>query len=388
MVKQRGAAMVENEWRIENPGGSQRVIVTKDLPGEHWLEVLTAADCRVEICTSDTILTRMQIIDAIGNSCDGVIGQLTEAWGEELFIILNAAGGKVYSNYAVGYNNIDIEAATAAGIAVGNTPGVLTETTAEMAVALTLAAARRVCEAERFLRAGRYQGWLPNLFVGELLEGKTVGIIGAGRIGSAYAMMMVKAHNMNVLYCDVNANVELEKAVAAYSEFNQGQGGMPLRCSRCLNVEDLLQQADCVSVHTVLDDSTYHLIDADRLVMMKENAILVNTSRGLVIDEAALVAHARTHPDFRAGLDVFEHEPVLADGLTELDNIVALPHIGSATQWTRTGMASLAACNVAAVLHGYPVWNKDDVLEYLSFPVPQAVPSIINAEALGLAMLP
>jgi hydroxypyruvate reductase 1 len=158
--------MPTTDWRMHNPAGSRRVIVTKELPGRRWLEILAAADCRVEICPSQEVLTAAEIRAALGTRCDGAIGQLTEAWGAELFGALKAAGGKVYSNYAVGFNNVDLGAATACGIPVGNTPGVLTETTAEMAVALTFAAARRLGEAERFLRAGRYRGWLPTLFMG------------------------------------------------------------------------------------------------------------------------------------------------------------------------------------------------------------------------------
>ncbi|MCH2584861.1 MAG: hypothetical protein MK138_08845, partial [Planctomycetes bacterium] len=177
-------------WRIENEGGALRVVVTKDLPGERWVEVLTAAGCELVISTSRDILSVDEIREALGERCDGAIGQLTEPWGAELFEALKEAGGRAYSNYAVGYDNVDLAEATSRGIAVGNTPGVLTETTAEMAVALTFAAARRSGEAEVFLRAGKYHGWLPDLFLGKRLWGGTLGIVGAGRIGSAYAKML------------------------------------------------------------------------------------------------------------------------------------------------------------------------------------------------------
>jgi len=267
---------------------------------------------------------------------------------------------------------------------VGTTPGVLTETTAQMAVALTFAAARRTGEAERFLRAGKYKGWLPTLFLGELLWRKTVGVIGAGRIGATYARMMVEGHKMNLLYHDVYPNKDLENYIAAYADFLKSRGEAPVSCRRVENLEDLLREADCVSVHTVLDESTHHLINAERLALMKENAIVVNTSRGPVLDEAALVAHCRKHPNFRAGLDVFEDEPELKPGLSELDNVVIVPHIASATRWTREGMATLAAGNVAAVLMGYPAWNKSDILPFLGDTPPKAAPSIINAKALGI----
>ncbi len=139
-------------------------------------------------------------------------------------------------------------------------------------------------------------------------------------------------------------------------------------------------------MHTVLDESTHHLINAERLALMKENAVLVNTSRGPVVDEAALVAHCQTHPDFRAGLDVFEDEPAMKPGLVELDNVLIVPHIASATRWTREGMATLAASNVAGLLTGYPVWNRPDILPFLESGSPKAAPSIVNAEALKLSV--
>ena len=379
--------MTRFEWRVHNPDGRKRVVVTKELPGQRWLDFLTEADCRVEICTSTEVLPTEAISAAIGEHCHGAIGQLTESWGEDLFSALQAAGGIAYSNYAVGYNNVDVAAATRLGMPVGNTPGVLTETTAEMAVALTFAAARRVGEAERFLRAGRYQGWLPSLFLGELLRGKTVGILGAGRIGSAYARMMAQGHGMNILYYSRSANKTLEDDVNAFGRFQASRGRPAVSCRRVDTLEEFLQTADCVSIHTVLDDSTRHMIDARRLALMKTNAILVNTSRGPVVKEDDLVAHCRSHPQFRAGLDVFENEPELADGLDDLDNVLIVPHIASATGWTRRGMATLAAANVAGLLMGYPVWNRSDIRPFLGGDSPKAAPSIVNADALGLARL-
>jgi hydroxypyruvate reductase 1 len=378
--------MTSFEWRVHNPAGNRRVIVTKELPGQRWLEILTAADCRVEICTSPDILPVAVIQDAMAPGCKAAIGQLTEPWDETLFKALKAAGGKAYSNYAVGFNNVDVAAATRHGIPVGNTPGVLTETTAQMAVTLTFATARRTGEAERYLRAGRYHGWLPSLFLGELLWRKTVGVIGAGRIGDAYARMMVEGHKMDLIYYDIHPNERLETYVAAYSDFLVAQGQEPLACTRAATVEELLETADCVSIHTLLDESTHHMINAKRLALMKPNAVIVNTSRGPVIDEAALVAHCRTHPEFRAGLDVFEDEPSLAPGLDQLDNVVIVPHIASATRWTREGMATLAAANVAGLLLGSPVWNHPEILSFLDGDLPKVAPSILNAEALGLTM--
>jgi glycerate dehydrogenase len=376
--------MTIGEWRVINPEGKNRVIVTKELPGTRWQEILINADCRIEISTSESVLTADEITAAIGTGCRGAIGQLTEPWGEELFAALGAAGGKVYSNYAVGFNNVDVDAAIRHGIPVGNTPGVLTETTAEMAVTLTFAAARRVGEAERFLRAGRYRGWLPTLFMGKLLWRKTLGIVGAGRIGDAFARMMIEGHKMDLIYHDLYPNKSLEAYVASYAGFLERQGIPPVSCRRAESVEDLLREADCVSLHTVLDASTHHLINAERLSLMKENAVLVNTSRGPVIDEEALVAHCRRHSGFRAGLDVFEDEPAMTPGLDSLDNVVIVPHIASATGWTREGMATLAAANVAGILMGYPVWKAPDITPFLSDAPPHGAPSIINADDLEL----
>ncbi|MCL4861521.1 MAG: D-glycerate dehydrogenase [Caldilineaceae bacterium] len=377
--------MSPKEWQTHNPSGSKRVIVTKTLPGARWLEVLAGSGSRVEVCTSPDILSVDEIKAAIGERCDGVIGQLTEDWGETLFAALKAAGGKAYSNYAVGYNNVKVDIATKHGIPVGNTPGVLTETTAEMAVALTFAAARRVVEADAFMRGGHYHGWLPTLFLGTLLKGATVGVIGAGRIGAAYARMMVEGFKMNLVYYDLYQNKTLEQYIADYADFLAAHGEPRVTCTRVDSPEAVLQQADLVSLHPVLDATTHHLMNAERLNLMKEDAILINASRGPVIDEAALVAHCQAHPNFRAGLDVFEDEPAMKPGLSDLPNVVIVPHIASATSWTREGMATLAASNVAGVLNDYPVWpDPNNILPFLGDNAPEAAPSIVNAKELGL----
>ena len=373
------------EWTVHNPGGSRRVIVTKQLPGDRWLDILIAADCKVEVCESDEVLTVDEITECIGDACDGAIGQLTEDWNADLFAALAAAGGTAYSNYAVGYNNVDVAGATAAGIPVGNTPGVLTETTAEMAAALTLSAGRRVVEADRFMRAGNYHGWLPTMYMGQRFHGKTVGVIGCGRIGSAYGRMMVEGFKMNLVYFDLYRNEQLEAFVQDYSELLVAHGEPAVTATRLDSIEDVMRAADVVSVHTVLDESTHHLINAERLALMKDDAILINSSRGPVVDEAALVEHCRSHPHFKAGLDVFEDEPAMKPGLNELDNVTIVPHIASATTWTRQGMATLAAANVAAILQGYPLWSEADVLPFLDGDVPQFAPSIVNAQELGLS---
>ena len=274
--------------------------------------------------------------------------------------------------------------ATAAGIPVGNTPGVLTETTAEMAVALTFAAGRRVVEADTFMRAGRFHGWLPTMYMGTRFYGATVGVIGCGRIGAAYGRMMVEGFKMNLVYYDLFRNERLEQYISDYSDLLVAHGESPVTCRQLDSIEDVLREADVVSLHTVLDESTTHLINTERLALMKDDAVLINSSRGPVVDEVALIEHCRTHPDFRAGLDVVEDEPDMKPGLVDLDNIVVVPHIASATVWTRRGMATLAAANVAGILQGYPLWDDDDVLSLLSGDLPKATPSIVNAAELNL----
>ncbi|XP_010555223.1 PREDICTED: glycerate dehydrogenase HPR, peroxisomal-like [Tarenaya hassleriana] len=373
---------------VYNPNGKYRIISTKPMPGTRWINLLTDHDCRLEIChQKKTILSVEDIISLIGNRCDGVIGQLTEDWGETLFAALRKAGGKAFSNMAVGYNNVDVDAATKYGIAVGNTPGVLTETTAELAASLSLAASRRIVEADGFMRAGLYDGWLPHLFVGNLLKGQTVGVIGAGRIGSAYARMMVEGFKMNLIYYDLYQATRLEKFVTAYGEFLKANGEQPVTWKRASSMEEVLSAADVISLHPVLDKTTFHLVNKESLSLMKKEAILVNCSRGPVIDEAALVEHLKQNPMFRVGLDVFEEEPYMKPGLAEMKNAIVVPHIASASKWTREGMATLAALNVLGGVKGYPIWgdpNRVDPFLNEDATPPSACPSIVNSKALGL----
>ena len=342
-----------SKWKVFNEPGKNRVLVTKMLPGEEWLNILIEANYRVEVNLSNEITTKSEIIKKIGGNCKAIIGQLTENWDEELFQIFSKAGGVVYSNYAVGYNNVNVKAASKHKIAIGNTPGVLTETTSEMAVSLTMACARRIVEADSFMRNGSFKGWLPNLFLGKRLHGSTVGIIGAGRIGSAYALSMVKAFQMNLIYFSNSENSDIENIINDYNNFLQRTNQKPVSVKRIMVIEDLLREADVISLHTPLNETTYHMIDKNSFSIMKKDAILINTSRGPIIDEKSLVEQCKNNPLFMAGLDVFENEPLMHDGLVELDNIVIAPHIASATKWTREGMAKLAALNIKGVLENY-----------------------------------
>jgi hydroxypyruvate reductase 1 len=366
------------EWKVSNHDGKFRVIVTKQLIGERWLKILTDADSRVEYCTSIDVLTKEELIAAFGKRCSGAIGQLAEVWDSEVLTALKSAGGKVYSNVAVGYNNVDVAAATSLGISVGNTPGVLTVTTAELTVALTFAVARRIPEADAFVRSGEFRDWRLDLLLGDILHGKTLGVVGAGRIGAAYARMMVEGHRMNLLYFNLSGNPELEDSLESFNKYLREAGEKPVQFRRTETVEELLEMSDVISLHTSLNESTHHLIGPRCLGMMKKNAILINASRGPVIDESALVEHCRRNPEFRVGLDVFENEPNLAPGLVDLPNVVLLPHIGSATYWTREAMSTLAATNVAGVLKGYELWKSEDMMPFLGDNPPPAVPSLVR----------
>jgi glyoxylate reductase len=243
---------------------------------------------------------------------------------------------KIVANMAVGYNNIDIDEATRHGVAVTNTPGVLTDTTADFAWSLLMASARRLVEGDRFLRAGRFYGWGPLMMVGQDVYGKTLGIIGFGRIGRALAKR-ANGFDMTVLYYDRNpADPDTEKTLNA----------------RSVSMDEVLAQSDYVSLHTDYNPETHHLIGRPELEKMKPTAYLINTARGAIVDEAALVEALKAGQIAGAGLDVFEKEPEIHPGLLELENAVLAPHIASASLDTRTAMATMAADNIIAMLNG------------------------------------
>lgn len=244
---------------------------------------------------------------------------------------------KIIANYAVGFDNIDLEAAKARNIIVTNTPDVLTNTVAEHAFALMLAIARRISEADRFSRAGKYKAWGPELLLGTDLSGKTLGVVGLGRIGTRVAHHAVKGFLMKVLYTDIKQNPEFE------SEFG---------AKFAANIDELLPQCDFVSLHVPLLPSTHHLINEKRLKMMKPTSYLINTSRGPVIDEKALAKALKECWITGAAIDVFEFEPEITKDLKKLDNIILTPHIASATKETRNKMAILAAENIIMALSG------------------------------------
>ena len=243
---------------------------------------------------------------------------------------------KMVANMAVGFNNIDVETATRLHIAVSNTPGVLSDTTADLAFALLMATARRIPEAERFLRAGKYKGWGPLLFCGADVHGSTLGLLGDGRIGKLVARRS-SGFDMKVIYYDVYRMSPEEEAT-----YNMTY--MPM--------EDVLRQSDFISVHTPYMPSTHHLIGERELKMMKPTAILVNTARGPIVDEKALVRALQARTIAGAGLDVFENEPAVEPELLTMENVVLLPHIASASLKTRTLMATMASDNIVAHYKG------------------------------------
>jgi glyoxylate reductase len=315
-------------------GGSKegrRVYVSRPIP-EPGLEVLRAANCEVEVKPTDELVPHQELLEKVKGR-DALLCLLTETIDEE--IIKTGTDLKIIANYAVGYNNIDVEAATKGGVWVSNTPGVLTGTTADMAWALMFSIARRVAEADKYVRAGKFKGWAATILLGGDVHGKTLGIVGAGRIGAAVAERSV-GFKMRVLYADVRPNRELEREIGAEH----------------VDMDTLLKESDFISIHVPLMPETRHLIGRRSLEMMKPTAYVINTSRGPVVDEAALAAALRNKVIAGAGLDVFEEEPEVHPDLLELDNVVLTPHIASGSVDTRSKMAIMAAENVVAALEG------------------------------------
>jgi D-3-phosphoglycerate dehydrogenase len=307
-----------------------KVYVTRQIP-EPGLELLRK-NYKVEVNPEDRVLSREELLEKVRGR-DAILCLLTDKIDAQ---VMDAAkGARIFANYAVGYDNIDIPEATKRGILITNTPGVLTETTADLAWALLMATARRVVEADRFTRAGKFKGWGPMLLLGTDVWGKTLGLVGAGRIGSALARRSV-GFKMNLLYHDPYPNRELEEELGA----------------KRVDLDTLLKESDFISIHVPLTKETHHLIGEREFGLMKPSAHLINTSRGPVVDEEALVRALRDRKIAGAGLDVYEHEPELTPGLAELDNVVLVPHIASASTETRTKMATIAAQSIVDFFEG------------------------------------
>jgi glyoxylate reductase len=309
-----------------------RVVVTGRIPGEAVERLRAVHD--VSAWESHEAIDRAELLSRV-EGADAVLSLLTEKVDAEL---LDAAGPqlRLVSNVAVGYNNIDVAACTERGIRVTNTPGVLTEATADIAMALVLASTRRMGEGERVIRSRTPWQWGMFYMLGMGIQGRQLGIVGMGQIGIATARR-AKSFGMTIAY---TKRTPLDDATARELE------------AKHMEIDELLATSDVVSLHCPYSPDTHHYINATRLSQMKKSAYLVNTARGPVVDEAALVDALQNGVIAGAGLDVFEHEPTVHEGLLGLDNAVLIPHLGSATVETRTAMANLAATNALAFLDG------------------------------------
>jgi glyoxylate reductase len=308
-----------------------KVFVTRQIP-EKGLEIIREF-CKVDMWQEDLPPAREELLKRV-QGVDGLLCLLTDRVDGE---VMDAAGGqlKVISNHAVGFDNIDVPAATARQIPVGNTPDVLTDATADFAFALLMAVARRIPEGERYVHAGKWKTWGPKLLLGVDVKGATLGLVGFGRIGKAMARRAV-GFDMRVIYYDPK----------------EMKSSPDLKAQR-VDFETLLEESDFVSVHTPLTPDTRHLIDVEAFSKMKPNAVLINTARGPVVDSAALYQALKANRIFGAGLDVTEPEPIPPDSpLLKLDNIIVVPHIASASRTTRDQMSWMAAQNLIAGLKG------------------------------------
>jgi glyoxylate reductase len=324
----------------------QRVFVTREIP-EASLRRLAEGlpGVRIDVHRGPECLTPRALEEAARGACalvctlaDRIDAPLLEALTPPL---------RVVATFAVGHENIDLAAARRLGVRVANTPGVLTDATAEIAVALAVACARRVVEGDRFVRAGRFRGWGPLAHRGHAVYGCTVGIVGAGRIGFRVAATLRRGFD-----CDILVHSRRVPESPDSPDWQRELG------ARFVPLEELLERSDIVSLHCPLSRETHHLIDAAALSRMKSTAVLVNTARGAIVDESALVAALREGAIACAGLDVYEDEPRLAPGLAELENVVLLPHIGSATHAAREAMGRLCADAVIEELSGRAAPNR------------------------------
>lgn len=312
-----------------------KALLTRRIPASAFRRLEQA--CEVDLHDGVNAISREELLRRVSDT-DALLCLLTDSIDRQ--VIEAAPRLKIVANIAVGYDNVDVPAAAARGIAVTNTPDVLTEATAELTWALILAATRRVAEGDRTVRAGRWRGWALDYMLGMELRGKQLGIVGLGRIGRAVASR-ASAFGMTVAAVSIDG----QPAPAA-----PGQPATPAVAA--LSLDELLRTSDVITLHVPLTPDTRHLIDRARLTRMKRSAYLVNTSRGPVVDEEALAWALGERLIAGAALDVYEREPAVHPGLLSLENVVLAPHLGSATTETRTAMADLAVSNVLAVLSG------------------------------------
>lgn len=311
-----------------------KVFVTRKIP-QIGIDMLKQAGFEVKTSPLDRPLTKEELKQEVVG-VDAILSELTDKIDSEI-IDAGLPTLKIIANYAVGFDNVDVNYANSHNVLVTNTPDILTGSVADHAFGLMLAAGRRIAESDRFSRAGKYTGWQPFLLLGQDVYGKTLGIVGLGRIGTALAQRAAKGFAMKVIYFDQGkSNEELNKEIG----------------SRAVSMEELLKTSDFISLHVPLTPQTKHLISTKELEMMKKTAVLVNTSRGPVVDEQALIDALKKGDIFAAGIDVWENEPNLTPGLADLENIVITPHIASATIETRDNMSRVAAENIIAALKG------------------------------------
>lgn len=310
-----------------------KVFITRELP-EIAFSLLKQNKISFDCYKKDQPIPRKLLLEKV-KSCEALISLLTEKIDRE--VIDQMTGCRIIANYAVGYNNIDIDYAKKKKIIVTNTPDVLTESTADLTIALVLACARRISEGEKLIRVGKFKGWKPKLLLGMELKNKTFGILGAGRIGTSVAKR-AKSFGTSIIYVDSNKNHKLEKETAA----------------KKVSLKYLLENSDILSVHLPLNSQTYHFLNQEKLSQLKRNSILINTTRGEIVDEKALIRLLKTNRIMAVGLDVFENEPFINPELLYFTNVLVLPHLGSATQEARDGMAELAVRNVINVLKQKP----------------------------------
>jgi glyoxylate reductase len=309
----------------------KKVFITYKIP-ESGIQLLLKNNYDVKIYSRKSLITKKELIKNV-SKVDAVISLLTDKIDREVIDSMNRC--KIIANYAVGFNNIDIGYAKEKGIIVTNTPDVLTNSTADLTMALVLACLRRVTEGEKIMRRKQFEGWRPKLLLGYELKEKIFGIVGMGRIGYAVAKRAF-AFGCKIIYFSRSKNPEAENLFGA----------------KRVTLETLMKKSDIISLHIPLTNETRNLINSELLSLMKKNSVLINTARGEVIDEKYLITLLKKQKIFAAGFDVYENEPNINPELLKLDNVVLLPHIGSATHEARNAMSLLAAKNVISVLSG------------------------------------
>jgi glyoxylate reductase len=310
---------------------NKQIYITRKIP-ESGLKILREKGIGFDIGDSKNPPTKKELIKALSKKpYDGVISFLTDKLDKDVFDACPTA--KVFANFSVGFDNVDLEEAKKRNICVSNTPGTSATAVAEHAVALMLTLTTRIDEGDRYMRSGKYKGWDPDLLIGTDMKGKTIGLIGAGQIGTEVAKILHYGFGSKVIYSDISPNLTLEQIEGTIRK----------------ETVEVLREADIVSLHVPLLPSTHHLINKNTLAIMKKTAFLINTSRGAVVDEKALVDALKNNIIRGAGIDVYEFEPKLTKGLTKLSNIVLTPHIASARQSARDMMAKIAVQNIISV---------------------------------------